>query len=453
MVRVPVAGLSIVYNYCMPGMKFLKTYPLDCTNPSYTDSYQENAWTEDNKINIDIRKDKKNIYIYCSEFYTLDGFNFDESKTNLNEERMHISLNEIKSQTGVDFTEGSIGYGNCSQYGATVIGIDVQVFKSNFINQYIDNLNDIDKPNPPRLYGRCSESSDTQDVYDVTVQYSDYRTERQYKFQVFDDTGEVSEKEVDFSLNGEDFTDNLVEKENGMIGPISVTSFSGVKNVEYTIGYESNYPKVINPFFSPVNSDPDSYVTVEVISRTGGSYPIDKVTVLKKHYEHEIIFCDNDHTSFHNYIEDYYGYNCELLSKQWKVPTDSGISTKTIDAKYICTLLNPNEFDKHVYHTRNSYNTINDDNYTNLGKEYYIPATFNKDIYKKEKAEDVNKKSNANVGYFKDTFNINNDNCFVSEEDNIYGTLGIFRFLKLDSFFNNAKFSYRVFKVPGKEDQ
>jgi hypothetical protein len=29
----------------------------------------------------------------------------------------------------------------------------------------------------------------------------------------------------------------------------------------------------------------------------------------------------------------------------------------------------------------------------------------------------------------------------------------MFRFLNLNYFFKNAKFSYRVFKVPGKENQ
>jgi hypothetical protein len=446
-VRVPVAGFSIVYNYCMPGMKFLATHAMDVTNPSYTDAYQANAWTEDNKINIDVRKDRKNIYIYSSEFYQLDGFNFDESKTDLERERMHISLSSIKAQTGIDFTEGSIGYGNCSQYGATVIGIDVQIFKSRFINQYIDKIQDTDRPNPPKMYGTCIENSETQDVYDVTVQYSDYRTETQYKLQLFDD--------VNFAINGKEFIDNLVEKEDGLMGPLTITSFSGVKNVDYTIGYESNYPKMINPFYSPVNSDPDSYVTVEVVSRTEGSYPIDKlkVTVVKKPYENEIIFCDNDHISFHNYAEKYYGYNCELLSKQWKVPTDSGTSTKTIDAKYICTLLNPTDLQDHIYHVKNSYNTINDDKYINLGKEYYIPATFEKDVYDGKQALDDKKASSSKVGYFKEIFNISNSNCFKSDIDSSYGILGMFRFLNLNYFFKNAKFSYRVFKVPGKENQ
>ena len=279
------AGCSLVYDYSYTGQKILGTFSHEGDTSN---------WNADTKINFDIRKDKENIVIYSSGFYTLAGIdNYDESKTHTTAD-FTIPLSNIQSQTGVDFSDGMIGYGNFSQQGATIIGIDFEDYNSSISTEYIDEFDDTLQPLAPKITGKCISSNEIEDEYDIIIDYTDCHEQIDYKLYVYDS--------IDWTV------DSPVDAENKQNNPlyttdaIYITTHSGIDQLIYGVG----------PLLSPIN---EPYYTV-VSENDIDTYK--KHIVLKKKArpsDTELVFCDNVHQDYYNNLKTYLSdFNADLYT-------------------------------------------------------------------------------------------------------------------------------------------
>ena len=432
--QTPVKGLSLIYDYMLDDMQVLATYVLDTSSPHMAEQFephyiQEDPWTEETKINLDIRKDRKNIYIYCSDFYSLNGLNYDSSKTKYDAPVITMSLSEILTKTGKNFLIGQVGYGNVSQYGATIIGINLEIFKSEMKYEHIDNLEDTLRPNPPQLSGLCIKNSLEEDVYNIKAEYSDKYESIKYRLEIFDD--------LDFENNGSTFFDNLVKK-GGKEGEgfqtfyVLVTSFSGVKEVVYKYGYNQ------------IDFNQNNYISINKKSENKDNLEETvSITVHKEPFTDSITFCDNYNYGYSDYINKYYLlFNTHLLD-----------NINNYDIKYLQTLLHPNKTQTCQFHILDSQDIFDDSKtkeYLWRDTEEYIPIDDSEKeaeyiFDEKEASDEKNKNTLYDVSYFSETQT-------VKQEDEVTCSLGKFDFGRLSDFFKNPSFEYQIFTCPSLDE-
>lgn len=260
--------------------------------------------------------------------------------------------------------------------------------------EYIDTIKDTRKPNIPELSGKCIYKSDTQDKYEIKINYSDTDEFVEYKMQIFGN--------VDWTKTGEDFENNLVlrHETNGII----ISSFSGIDHVDYLITQNA------------IQYDSSPYVNVS-ISKDDKSKRTQTllVTVNKEAFPNKIIFCDTSHIFSAEDFNDYYkNYECHLLD------------TDNISTDYLNIISNPSDYD-------DQYHVLSDNQPTNnLGSNEYENIPNNS----KETEPQA-------IKYFDGT-------DIITSYNTLCNAFGEFEFKAVTDFFSNPKFKYQLFLVPHK---
>lgn len=218
-----LSGCSLIYNYSSLNQQTLATF---------SHGGNTSNWNVDTKINFDIRKDHKNVIIYSSDFYELAGIdNYDETFTDTTTPKVTISLADIQTQTGIDFTNGMVGYGNFSQQGATIIGINLESYNTYIDDEYIDSFDDNMQPKVPTITGKCTYSSYIEEEYEFTIDYSDTYEKVEYKLQVFD--------EIDWTIHDSSDAESIYTTPLYETDPIYITKFSDIDKMHWNTGIYS----------------------------------------------------------------------------------------------------------------------------------------------------------------------------------------------------------------------
>ncbi len=265
--------------------------------------------------------------------------------------------------------------------------------KNSLVEEYIDTIHDNRNPNLPELYGKCIYKSDTQDKYEITINYSDQDEFIEYKMQIFD---------PDWTKTGDDFENSLILKHE--TNSIIVSSFSGINHLEYLIN-QNGLPYNSNPYINISIKQDDIAKRKQVLS----------VIVNKEAYNNKIRFCDTYHSFKASEFNDFYKeYNCHLLN------------SANTSINYLNVLANPCDYETR-YHVLSNGQPI-----SNTGSFEYEGITDNT----KETEQD-------NVLYF-------NGEQIVQEYNSKESAFGEYEFKSMTSFFSNPKFKYQLFLVPNR---
>ena len=266
--------------------------------------------------------------------------------------------------------------------------------QNNSSYEYIDTIKDSRKPHIPELSGKCISKSDTQDKYEIKINYSDTDEFVEYKMQIFGN--------VDWTKTGEDFENNLVlrHETNGII----ISSFSGIDHVDYLITQNA------------IQYDSSPYVNIS-ISKDDKSKRTQTllVTVNKEAFPNKIIFCDTSHRFNAEDFNDYYkNYECHLLN------------TDNISADYLNIISNPSDYD-------DQYHVLSDNQPTNnLGSNEYENISNN-----------PKETEPQSIKYFDGT-------DIITSYNTLCNAFGEFEFKAITDFFSNPKFKYQLFLIPHK---
>ena len=381
------------------------------------DASFDNNWLPNQRINFDIRKDEDNIYIYTSGFYninsnseihnpnnndTLNEYNDDLPYIDIDGDNNYIviNINDIKTQTGLDFKEGYIGYGNCSTEKATIVGINFQEYSSYYDTECIDYLTSNETPNIPLITGKCINGTygflgSPEETYEINVTPLEKHELFEYKIGIYNP---IDTSLIDWSIldpdNSEEINELLYDNALYESDVISVTNFYGHQELdEDNIIFMNNDLITINSVsYDEINNKYTYNITKQVNNAN-----INK-----------IIFCDNTYSDTYENLQEYLSqYSCKicLYSDSIKpylqfiqheldpISENEGIPDELLNAFYIDEQNKPN--DKYLY--------------------------FNGD------------KVESSTEYEK---------CYYGEYD----------FNTFRTYFPNAKIRYQLFEIPGKGD-
>lgn len=253
-------------------------------------------WKPDRKVNLDIRKDKKNILVYRSNMYLLDGYtNYDETQTS-STPCITKSLESIKAATGIDFSDGMIGYCDISQQYGTVVGINFETYNNYIGTEYIDDINDISSPKIPTITGHCLSKTEDEETYDITFDYSDTYEKVEYKLQVHDS--------IDWER---DSLAGVTNKQNNPLyetNTLYVTSFSGINSFHWNVG-------IVNGDFA----NNEIYTLLSEENLDNKKHIVLKVS--RSLFADKLIFCDNTYEHANrrdDLLEFLEPYGCTLAS-------------------------------------------------------------------------------------------------------------------------------------------
>ena len=311
---------------------------------SWTHNTSNSNWTTSTKIGFEIRKDRHKIKVYSSDFYDIgnDCNIYDDSKINLTTPVLSVDLDYIKSTTGIDFSNGKVGYGNISQTGAAIVGINLEVFNAYIDTQYIDDIEDTKIPNAPLLRGKCTSESNEEIIYDLDLQCSDKYEKVSYKIAVFET--------IDWETDDPDSASNKVNA-IATSEPISVTTFSDIDTIH--LGLNNSEEDLTN----------NQYLTVSETNIT--QYEKHYTVKMKKNsLSDKLIFCDNTYSNTFNGINDYLSkYNCQITTFNNK------------DYLNIIQLLTPSE--DPYFHIKDNVTYFSDDFFTQEDISWYYYGEYN----------------------------------------------------------------------------
>lgn len=427
-----LANCSIILDYKCTSSgytgTFIGSFSHDANNGEYHD-----YWIPSQKINFDIKKDSKNIYISTSGFYSItdnsviyvenepymnvtDFVTTDSSImhiNNQNNKEVVISLTELQNKKDLDFRNGHIGYGNISTMYATVVGINFKDYSASTDTEYIDSINDMNIPVVPKITGKCLESNlisgqTINDSYSVTIDASDMWERADYRFYLFEpvdwsiDDPETTVSIIDYlkALPNSEF--NAQGPNNGIPdraiagglfdandGSDHITTFTGIKDIT-----------VDDTNFNILSSTKEGNNKLKLVIRKSAP-----------NVQNKIIFCDNITADTFDNIQSYLSkFNCK-----------------------ICVY--DNSLKDHLKF-RQYYKNNNQENIpTELPDDYvYIPTSYHIDMADKPADKYL---------YF-------DQDKYENTQDLKRGYFGEFDFNTLRTYFPNAKIRYQLFKIPNK---
>ena len=210
------SGCKLVYNYQQGDEQVIA----DCG------SFLPFNWDPEKKVNFDIRKDKNNLIIYRSDLYTMTNyFDFDDTKTS-ETPCLTTTFESIENTTGIDFSEGMVGYCDYSQQFGTIVGVNLETFNTYIDTEYIDEFDDQYNPLQPYVQGYLKSSNDTEDIYKFNITMYDYYEYVEYKLELYPD--------IDWTI---DDVEHIEEKQEPIVvtSPIKITTFSDINELYYNI--------------------------------------------------------------------------------------------------------------------------------------------------------------------------------------------------------------------------